>query len=313
MEVARRIRRRLVEALITLLGASVLIWALLPLAPGSPARLVLMAQGVQEPTPAQIAGLEDRLGLDGPLPLQYLRWLSSALRGDFGLSFTTGRPVSTELAVRLPPSLILAAAALLLALVLTVVLAVLGAQFHRRWPDHVVRVITLVAASLPGFVIALILVQVVVLGFGWGKVALDGTWAQVWLPAVSLAVGLADGWSRLLRANLVDFFATDTAEVLTARGARRWRVLWRHGLPNSAVPSLHAIAIGVATLIGGAVVVETVFAWPGLGAYVVESVKHRDMPVIQAYTMLATLAYVLTSLVADLASGLIDRRIVVAG
>ncbi|MEU8896192.1 ABC transporter permease [Nocardia sp. NPDC048505] len=305
-------RRRAVEALLTLLGASVLIWALLPLAPGDPARMILVAQGVPEPTPEQIGALERELHLDRPVLTQYAHWLWGVLRGDFGLSFGSGRPVSGEFAERLPATLLLAAAALLLALLLSVTLGVLAARYPRRWPDHGTRWVALVFASVPGFVVALVLIQVLVVGLGWGKAALDGTWRQVWLPAVCLAVGLSDSWSRLLRATLLEFLESPTAAVLRARGASRWRILWRHGLPNSAVPSLHAFAVGLAVLLGGATVVETVFTWPGLGSYVVEAVKTRDLPVIQAFTVFATASYVLTSLLADLLSAVIDRRIAVA-
>ncbi|MDO3646457.1 ABC transporter permease [Nocardia mangyaensis] len=304
-------RRRVVEAVLTLLGASVLIWALMPLAPGDPARMILVAQGVPEPTPEQISALDRTLHLDRPVLEQYAHWLWGVVRGDFGLSFVSGRPVSGEFTERLPATLTLASAALVLALVLSVALGVVAARSPRRWPDHGTRWLALVFASVPGFIVALLLIQVFVVGLGFGKAALDGTWRQVWLPAVCLAVGLSDSWSRLLRANLLGFLDSPTAAVLRARGASRWRILWRHGLPNSVVPSLHALAVGTAVLIGGATVVETVFTWPGLGSYVVESVKTRDLPVIQAFTVFATLSYVVTSVAADLLSAVIDRRIAV--
>ncbi|MGX1805416.1 ABC transporter permease [Nocardia sp. NPDC055321] len=304
-------RRRVVEALLTLLGASALIWALMPLAPGDPARMILVAQGVPEPPPEQIAELERTLHLDQPVPAQYAHWLWGVLRGDFGLSFVSGRPVAGEFTERLPATLLLASVSLALALVLSAGLGVVAARYAHRWPDHGARWLALVFASVPGFIVALLLIQVVVVGMGVGKAALDGTWRQVWLPAICLAVGLFDTWSRLLRANLLAFLDSPTAAVLSARGASRWRILWRHALPNSAVPSLHALAVGAAVLIGGATVVETVFTWPGLGSYVVESVKTRDLPVIQAFTIFATASYVLTSVAADLLSAVIDRRIAV--
>ncbi|PRZ40481.1 peptide/nickel transport system permease protein [Antricoccus suffuscus] len=309
MRVLRLVRRRVLEAVITLLGASVLIWSLLPLAPGSPARLILIAQGIPEPTPGQISDLTDRLGLEQPVVVQYFHWLWNAVRGSFGVSYRSGRPVSEELAARLPASLRLAVVALVLAFVLAVALGVLAAYCRGRWPDYGTQAVALLSASVPSFVVALLLIQVLVIGFGQGKAALDGSWSQVWMPAVCLALGLADSWSRLLRANILTFMDTSAAHVLRSRGATRWRIVWRHALPNSAVPSLHALAVGVAALIGGAAIVETVFTWPGLGSFIVESVKNRDLPVIQAFTVLATLSYVIVSVLADLLSALIDRRI----
>lgn len=309
MRVWTTIRRRLSEALITLFGASVVIWALMPLAPGDPARLILIAQGVPEPTPEQIAQLNAEHHLDDALISQFAHWLWGAVRGDFGVSFSSGRPVSAELFERLPASLRLAVFAIVLALLISVALGVVAAYFRGRWPDYGTQFLALLSASVPSFVIALVLIQIVVIRFGFGKVALDGGWGQVWLPGLCLALGLADTWSRLLRANIIDFLDTPTAQVLRARGASRWRLTWRHGVPNSAVPLLHAFAVGVAAVVGGATVVETVFTWPGLGSYVVESVKNRDLPVIQAFTLFATVAYVLSSLLADVLSTVVDRRI----
>ncbi|MFI1463556.1 ABC transporter permease [Nocardia carnea] len=304
-------RRRVVEAVITLFGASVLIWMLMPLAPGDPTRMILVAQGVPEPTPEQIGELTRELHLDRALPAQYTHWLWGVVRGDFGLSFASGRPVADELAERLPATLMLGSVSLVLAVLFAVVLGVVAAQFPGRWPDHGTRGVALLFASVPGFVVALLLIQVFVVGFGLGKAALDGSWQQVWMPAICLAAGMADTWSRLLRAELLAFLETPAAQVLRARGATRWRILWRHGLPNSAVPSLHALAVGVAVLLGGATVVETVLTWPGIGSFVVESVKSRDLPVIQAFTVFAAATYVLTSVAADVLSSVIDRRITV--
>lgn len=305
---ARRLTRRLAEALLTLWGASVLIWALLPLAKGDTARLVLQAQGVTEPTPAQLAEARSDLGLEGSYVEQYLRWAGGALQGDLGYSFASGRPVADELAARLPDTLRLAVVALALGILLAVVLGLLAARYVNRWPDHAAQGLAIVWASTPSFVVALVLIQIIVVQMGVGRVVLDGSWGEVALPAVCLAIGLADGWSRLLRAELVAFMASPPALTLRARGATPWRILLRHGLPNASLPSLHAIAVGVAALLGGAAVIETVFTWPGVGSYVVTSVRSRDLPVVQAFTVLATLVYVVASLLADAAGALVDPR-----
>lgn len=311
MRVLVLVRRQATEALITLLGASVLIWCLLPLAPGDPARMILVAQGIPEPNPDQLAELSDRLHLDSPLFSQYLHWLWNCFRGDFGYSFASGRPVGDEFLSRLPASLRLALVALVIAVVLAVVLGVVGAYCRGRWPDYAAQGFALLSASIPGFVVALLLIQVFVIGLGYGKAVLDGQWSQTWMPAMCLALGLSDAWSRLLRANLIEFLDTPAAHVLRARGARPWRILWRNGLPNSAVPLLHASAVGVAMLIGGATVIETVFTWPGLGSFVVDAVRTRDLPVVQAFTIFATLTYVIVSVLADVMTTVIDKRITV--
>ncbi|MFD4291663.1 ABC transporter permease [Rhodococcus sp. NPDC058532] len=300
---------RLVQAVVTAWGASVLIWALLPLAPGDPARLTLGAQGIPEPTDVQMAEVRAQLGLGLPLPQQYLRWLGGVLRFDLGSSYVTGRPVTTEFAERLGPTLRLALTAVLLAVVLSLVLGLVAARYRDRWPDAGARAIALVSASVPGFVVGLVLIQVVVIELGIGRVVLDGSWSAVALPAICLAFGLFDVWSRLLRANLVDAMRGSVVEVARSRGATPRRALLRHALPHSLPPYLHAVAVGVGAVLGGAAIIETVFTWPGIGAYVVSSVATRDMPVIQAFALLATLTYVAVNLAADSLAAALDPRL----
>lgn len=300
--------RRALQAILTLLGASVLVWALLPLAQGDTARLVLQAQGVTEPTPGQLAQARDDLGLDGSYVEQYLHWLAGLLHGDLGVSFASGRPVAHELGERIPETLRLGVAALAIGLVLALLLGLCAARFARRWPDYAAQGLALVWASTPSFVVALVLVQILVVNLGIGHAVLDGSWGEVGLPALCLAFGLADGWSRLLRSDLVAFMASGPAESLRARGMGPTRILVRHGLPNACLPSLHAVAVGIAGLLGGAAVIETVFTWPGIGSYAVTSVRTRDLPVIQAFTLVATLVYVVSSFAADAVGGWVDPR-----
>ncbi|WP_161987410.1 ABC transporter permease [Prescottella subtropica] len=300
---------RLLQALGAAWGASLLIWALLPLAPGDPARLTLTAQGIPEPTDEQLSEVREQLGLDLSLPQQYLHWLAGVVRLDFGSSYVTGRPVATEFAERLGPTLRLASAALVLAVLLSLGLGLLAARYRDRWPDTVARVIALLSASTPGFVVGLVLIQVVVIDLGVGRVVLDGSWATVAMPAICLAFGLFDTWSRLLRSNLVEVTESSVATVARSRGATTRRVLLRHALPHSLPSYLHAVAVGAGSVLGGAAIVETVFTWPGLGAWVVTSVATRDLPVIQAFAMFATVTYVVVNLAADAVAALIDPRL----
>ncbi|MBM4522104.1 ABC transporter permease subunit [Rhodococcus hoagii] len=305
--------RRLIQAVAAAWGASLLIWMLLPLAPGDPARLTLGAQGIPEPNDEQLSAMREQLGLDLSLPQQYLHWLAGVVRLDFGLSYVTGRPVTTEFAERLGPTLRLAVAALVLAVALSLVLGLVAARYRDRWPDSVARAIALISASTPGFVVGLVLIQVVVIDMGIGKVVLDGSWSMVAMPAVCLAFGLFDTWSRLLRSNLVEVMDSSVVDVARGRGATPLRALLRHALPHSMPTYLHAVAVGAGAVLGGAAIVETVFTWPGVGAYVVSSVATRDLPVVQAFAMLATIVYVAVNLAADAAAALIDPRLRSAG
>lgn len=304
-----RVPRRILHMLVTLWVASLLVWSLLALAPGDPARRVLNGRGVVDPTDAQLAAERLALGLDRPAWERYLDWLGGAVRGDFGQSWRTGRPISDELAVYLPATINLTLAALLIALAVALPLGLLGAATAGRWPDAVIRVVTLVMVSTPAFVIGVVLLYVVVLRWGAGNVVADGTWSNAWLPAITLAAWPAASWARILRAGLLESMSATYLHVSEARGAGRLRLLVTHALPNASVPFLAVFGVSVGWLLAGAPVVETVFTWPGIGRYTVESIIARDVPVVQAFTMLAVLLFVLSSLAVDLLSTAIDPRL----
>jgi ABC-type dipeptide/oligopeptide/nickel transport system permease component len=301
---------RLVGRLIlSLLGAAVIVWALLPLAPGRPARRILLAQGVEDPTEIEMLRLEAALGLDRSLPEQFAAWLGRVVRGDLSVSWSTGEPVRDLLVERLPATALLALTALVLALVMAVPSALVSAAFHRRWPDAVCRVGSLIGTAVPSFVLALLALHVVVVGGGRGRVLASGAVSEVWLPALVLAIGIAATWARLLRATLLEALGATYSAVITARGASRTRLLLRHALPNALVPFLHAVGVTVGALLGGATIVESIFSWPGLGRMMVDSVGRRDLPVAQGFAVLATLVYVVTSTVTDAVSRCIDPRL----
>ncbi|MFT3877451.1 MAG: ABC transporter permease [Propioniciclava sp.] len=306
---SRLIFRRTATAVAVALGASVFIWALVPLMDGDPARLTLIARGVSEPPPAQVEAMRQELGLDRPLILQYLHWLTGVVTGDFGASWQSGRPVLAEFAARLAPTVRLSVAAIVLSLAVALPAGLIAARYEGRWPDQVLRGAAILSAATPSFLVGLLLISYVVVPLGWKTVVLNGQWSQVWLPAACLCFGLFDVWSRVWRGGLVKGLHSGYAHVLHARGARPRRVLLRHAAPNAVTPLIHIVAVSTGGLLGGAAIIETVFTWPGIGAYVVSSVLARDLPVVQAFTVLATLVYVLSSLVADLATVALDPRL----
>lgn len=301
--------RRLAQAAATLLAGSVLVWALLALAPGDPARRVLEAANVTNPTAAQVAAKRAELGLTGDPAVRYGRWLAGAARGDLGVSWVTGRPVRQELGRRLPATLRLAAAAVGLAAVGALLLALLAAAAPGRWPDTLVRAMSTGALVVPGFVVGLVVLNVVVLRWAQLRVIADGGWATVLLPAATLALAPAAAWSRVLRTGLLRAAGSGYVEVARARGATTWWSLTRHQLPNALVPFLTVVGTGVAALLGGAPVVETVYTWPGVGAYAVAGITSRDLPVVQGYALLAIAAYVAVSLLVDLLAAALDPRV----
>lgn len=301
--------RRLGQALLTLGGAGVLIFGMLALAPGDPARRVLEARGVTSPSPPAIAAVRAELGLDDALFVRFAAWAGRAVTGDLGVSWRTGRPVMEEFAQRLPATLRLTGTALALAIVLALVLGILAAAAPNRWPDVVTRVAALAMLVVPSFVLGVLVLDVLVVRMGLGRVIADGSWGTVFLPALTLALFPAASWSRVLRTSLLEARSASYLRVSAARGATRWRQLWVHQLPNAAPPFLTVVGLGIATLLGGAPVVEAVFTWPGVGRYTVDAIEARDMPAVVGFTLVAVVVYVVTSLLIDLSCGLIDPRL----
>jgi peptide/nickel transport system permease protein len=299
---------RIGQAVLTLWASSVLVWLLTAVGPGDPAQKVLSTRGVRSPTAQQLSSVQHELGLDRPLVAQYLHWLARAVRGDFGTSYISGLPVRTELAHRLGATLTLAATALAMVITVALLVGLAAAAMVGRWPDVALRGLTVVAAAVPAFVVGLVLIQVVIVNLGIGHVIANGSLSDAVLPAICIAVGSMAVPTRVLRASAIAAMDENYALMAQARGARPLWVLLRHALPNSLVPFIHALSLSAAYMIGGTVVVEAVFTWPGVGSYLVSSVAQRDLPVVQAGVLLATFAYVSASLVADVLTTLIDPR-----
>ncbi|MFD1253446.1 MULTISPECIES: ABC transporter permease [Devosia] len=309
MTLAAAILRRLLQAVLTALVASTLVWALLPLAPGDPVMRILEARHITEPNDLQIANLRAEMGLDQPLPLQYLQWLGKVAGGDLSTSYRTGRPVLAEIAERLPATLLLLGTALAASVLLSIMLAIIAAAWRDRWPDRIILFYTQIGAALPTFVFALLVLQYLVVGAGIGKVLPQGTLALVLIPALTIGIDRAAGWTQLLRASLIEAGNANHALVARARGATRWRVLLRHALPNGMLPFLTSIGISIGALIGGAPIIEEIFTWPGVGRYVLQALSARDYPVIQGFVLLSGLSYVAASLLVDIVAMLLDPRL----
>lgn len=301
--------RRLGHVVVTVFGATLLVWGLLPLTPGDPARRYLNQERVIAPTEAQLTEARAELGLDRPLHEQYLAWLGGVLRGDLGASTRWDRPVTEVIATHLPATVRLAVATVALALVAAVVLALVGAAFAGRWPDKVTGALALGGVAVPAFLVGLVLIEVVVVEWGFGRVITDGSWSAVWLPAATLAWLPAAMWSRLLRSGLLSALRSGYALTAASRGASRARVLVVHGLPNAAVPVLTAVALTFGWMLGGAVIVEGVFAWPGIGLVVVQAITARDLAVVQGFALVATVMWVGVSLVTGALAALVDARL----
>lgn len=305
----RKVINLLGQAFLAMLGASVLIWALLPLAPGDPSERILQSRGVENPTPEEITAVRRELKLDRSLGVQYFDWLSRAVRGDFSNSYRNGKSVSAEIAQRIPATVLLASIALILAIIFSLILSLLSVYFAETFIDKTIKFITQIGASIPSFLLGLLLLQFVVVGFGVGKVISTSSIADVWLPALCLAIGRALDWTQILRSSLLSMMSSPFSFIAEARGATRWRILWRYALPNAFLPFLTVIGVGIGSLLGGAAIVETVFSWNGIGSMAIEAVAARDLPVIQGFIVFVTLIYVVSNFLVDVISVAIDPRL----
>ena len=301
--------RRLPVAAVTLLALSFTIFGLGSLA-GDPSERLASAglEPGQVPTDAEVAAVRHELGLDRPLPVRYAEWFGNALRGDLGRSVHTQVDVAGEVRRALPATVRLAAAAMVLIVVLSIPLGLAAAMTQRHWPDHVLRLLALTGASTPGFFLAYVLVFVAAVRLQLlPVVGMHGASSFV-LPALTLAVGPAALVSRLLRSSLLDVLGDSYIVVARAKGLAETAVMTRHALRNAALPVLTVLGTVLAGLVEGTVIVELIFAWPGIGQLTFDAVSSADYPLIQGTVLFAGLAYVTLNLVVDILYAVADPR-----
>ena len=297
-----------------MLGMSVLVFGIVHILPGNVAYAILGEYA----TPAAIAALEAKLGLNDPLPLQYWRWLSGMLRGDFGESVVMSRPAASLVGEALGRSALLAGPAFALVAAGGIALGLHAATHKGRASDHVLTVAQFVLIAVPEFFWAIVAVLLFASVLHWlpatgyAPVAEAGVWgwaAHLVLPVLVLSLGLLAHVSRLTRSSLLDVLRSRYVLAARARGLGERRVLWRHAVPNALMPAVTVLAIDAGLLIGGIVVAETVFAYPGLGRMLVFAIEHHDLPLLQAGMMVVTAVYAGANLVADLLYAVLNPRI----
>ncbi len=304
--------RRLLALPPLLLAMSVLAFALVAAAPGDPVRAEALRQGIALGADNE-AALRAELGLDGHPIERYVRWLSRAVQGDFGRSLATRRPVIDEIGTHLAPTLALAVAALLAAVPLALAAGLAAALARSVWAAALWRALNVLLVSTPGYWLALIALYVFALRWGLVEVVSDGRAVDLLLPALVLALGAAAPAGRLVRERALQVMSEDPLRLAVAQGLPTWRIVGTRVLPGALVPAIAVWANGFGALLGGAVVVESVFGWPGLGRLVLQSIAERDLPVLQAYLCLMGLVYVGVNLAADLLAAMLDPRLREAG
>lgn len=309
----RYIARRLLYLVPVWLGISLLAFSLALLAPGDPVRSTLQAQGIDAPSSEQVQALRRELGLDDPGPVRYAKWVANAVRGDLGESIRTGEPVLRSLTDRFPRTAQLALIAIVLGLAIALPLGVLAAIFRERAVDHVSRIGALVGASIPSFWLSYLLIIVFAVQLRLLPVAGSNTPQHVILPALTLAIGAAAGLTRLTRSAMLEELTQEYVRTARSKGLREVVVLVRHALRNALVAIVTVTGIRLAGLLGGAVIVETIFAWPGIGKYVVDSISARDYPTIQGFVLFAGTLVLLINLAVDLMYVWLDPRVRLGG
>lgn len=300
----RQIATRLIEAIFALLLMSLLIFFLSRVI-GDPVALLLSDNA----TAADRDALVQQLGLDQPLMVQYASFLRDALRGDFGTSVTAGQQDALEKVLsRLPASLRLAGVALAMTLVVGILLGVLAAVNRGTALDIVVRLLALLGQSVPSFWLGIVLIYVVSVQLGWLPTSGTGTWKHYVLPAATMGLFTLAAVTRLVRASMLDALYSEYVKLARIKGITEAAVIWRHALSNSLIPVVTFMGTFFATMITGAVIVETVFAWPGIGRLAYEAILARDFPVIQTVVLVITSLFILANLLVDLLYLVIDPR-----
>lgn len=308
----RYIALRLILLVPVLLGVSLIVFLLLHMGNGDPALDYLRLSQIP-PTDSALVEARQALGLDRPLPEQYLSWVWNALHLDFGVSYITGRPVLDDVLYYLPATLQLGALALLVTLALSIPLGLAAARWQGKWPDHVVRFVTFIGVSMPNFWLAFLLIALLSLWLGWLPPMGRGGPAHLVMPVLAIALMSMSINARLLRASLLDVRQHRHVFYARARGLNERRVWRDHILRNAWMPLVTATGMHIGELLGGALVIETIFAWPGIGRFAVSAVLNRDFPVMQCFTLLLTTLLVLCNLVVDICYAWLDPRTRLAG
>jgi peptide/nickel transport system permease protein len=303
--VLRYFVRRVLLAIPVLLGVATLVFSLIHLVPGDPAQAML-GDGA---SPNDIAELRTNLGLDQPLLAQYVTFMRHAVTGDLGRSFRTGQPVTTMIAERVPATAELAIAAMLVAIVIAIPLGVIAAVWRGTAIDYSAMTFALAGVSIPNFWLGPLLAIVFAVELGWLPVSGRGTLAHLVLPAISLGLALAAILARMTRASLLDELGELYVRAARARGVSNAASITSHALRNSMIPLLTIIALQFGAVLTGAVITETIFAWPGIGRLLIQSIGFRDYPMVQGCILLIAVTYVAVNLLTDLMYGVLDPRI----
>jgi glutathione transport system permease protein len=297
--------KRLLGLIPTLLIVAVIVFLFVHMLPGDPARII----AGPEADASVIALVREELGLNRPLWSQFLHYMGNILQGDFGTSLVSKRPVTEEIASRFMPTLWLTLASMAWATVFGLIIGIVSAVWRNRWPDTLSMIIAVSGISFPAFALGMLLMQVFSVKLGWLPTVGADSWQHYILPSLALGAAVAAVMARFTRASFVEVLQEDYIRTARAKGLSETMVIIRHGLRNAMIPVITMMGLQFGFLLGGSIVIEKVFNWPGLGRLLVDSVEMRDYPVIQAEVLLFSLEFIVINLVVDLLYAAINPTI----
>ncbi|MCL0103466.1 ABC transporter permease [Dehalococcoidia bacterium] len=299
------IARRILITIPVVIGVTIITFSIMHLAPGDPARIMLGVLASDE----AVAELRSALDLDRPIPVQYISWLTRVVRGDFGHSIQTRRPVLQTIWSRLPATLELTFAAMILSLLIAIPAGIISATRQNSAFDYGSMAGALFGVSMANFWLGLMLMLVFGLHLGWLPISGRGGLSHLILPAITLGTGMAALIARLVRSSMLEVIRLDYIRTARAKGLMERSVIYKHALRNALIPVTTVVALRLPMLFSGAVVTETIFAWPGMGRLLVTAIFERDFPVVQGTVLILALIVILANLLADIAYAYIDPRI----
>ena len=299
------VARRLALLVPVLLGVSLVVFGALRLVPGDPARLLAGDDATEE----VVQRLRARFGLDEPLPVQYAIWVGRFASGDLGTSFKSGRPVLEEIGARYGRTVVLTLASVLLAVAIGIPAGVIAASRHGRAPDRATMILALLGVCIPGFWLGVMLQLLFSVELGWLPTAGSGSWQHLVAPSLTLAAFAVANFSRVTRASVLEVLSQDYVRTARAKGLAERPTLYRHALRNALLPVVTVVGVEFGHLMAGTVITETVFAYPGIGRFLVQSILSRDYPAVQGVVLVIAVSYVLVNLVVDLLYTALDPRV----
>ena len=300
--------KQVLHLVFVLWGISLGTFMLFSLMPGDPAEIILRDR-YEAPNPEQVTALRREMGLEAAWTVRYLRWMGDLFSGDWGKSWRTGQPVASEIASRLPATLFLASSAFAMVVGLSIIFGVCGAIFKNRLPDHLLRTLTVILSAMPAYWLGLMLIYGVSFKMGLLPVAGSGGPAHLVLPATTLALAVAVLQGRVLRAAIIEIMSKDFIRFAVAKGLPARTIFIRHMVRNVLPPMVTLWGMSLGQLLGGAVIVESIFAWPGIGQLTVTAVASRDMPLVQILVLLMAALFVGVNLAVTWLHGRLNPKI----